>query len=200
MKIRREKPNLTFDGAPTVRQLEQELEREQNKSFYGRILFRTVCTLVTVAAATILMATLFLPVLQIYGNSMLPVLNQGDIVVAVKSRNFQTGDIISFQCNNQILVKRVIARAGQWVNIDSDGNVYVDNTLLDEPYLTEKALGECDITLPYQVPDRKLFVMGDHRATSIDSRSSSVGCVEQEQIIGKLILCVWPFNNFGLIK
>lgn len=200
MKIRREKPKLTFDGAPTVRQLEQELEREQNKSFYGRILFRTVCTLVTVAAATILMATLFLPVLQIYGNSMLPVLNQGDIVVAVKSRNFQTGDIISFQCNNQILVKRVIARAGQWVNIDSDGNVYVDNTLLDEPYLTEKALGECDITLPYQVPDGKLFVMGDHRATSIDSRSSSVGCVEQEQIIGKLILCVWPFNNFGLIK
>ena len=122
------------------------------------------------------------------------------MVVSVKGMNFSRGDVVSFYYNNKILVKRVIAFQGEWVNIDDQGNVYVGGTLLDEPYLTEKALGECDIQLPYQVPDGRIFVLGDHRSTSVDSRSTSVGCVFEEQIVGKIVYRVWPFSSFGPVK
>ena len=159
-----------------------------------------VYTLITVAAVAVLVATLVLPVLQIYGTSMTPTLSDGDIVVSVSGSEFEAQDIIAFYYNNKILVKRVIATAGQWVDIDEEGNVSVNGTPLDEPYVFEKALGECDIDLPYQVPEGRVFVMGDHRSVSVDSRSTSVGCVAQEQIVGKLVFCVWPFTNFGQIK
>lgn len=185
---------------PTVAQLEQELKRETYRRRYNRVLRSTIYTLITVAAVAVLVATLFLPVLRIYGTSMTPTTTDGDIVVSVKGGSFERGDIIAFWFNNKILVKRVIAQAGEWVDIDEAGNVSINGKPLDEPYLTEKALGECDIELPYQVPDGRLFVMGDHRSTSSDSRSSAVGCVAEEQIVGKLVFRVWPLGEFGPLE
>ena len=185
---------------PTVAQLEQELKRETYRRRYNRVLRSPIYTLITVAAVAVLVATLFLPVLRIYGTSMTPTTTDGDIVVSVKGGSFERGDIIAFWFNNKILVKRVIAQAGEWVDIDEAGNVSINGEPLDEPYLTEKALGECDIELPYQVPDGRLFVMGDHRSTSSDSRSSAVGCVAEEQIVGKLVFRVWPLGEFGPLE
>ena len=185
---------------PTTEQLEKELERVKYKRRYRSVLKSTIYTLITVAAIAILVATLWLPVLQIYGTSMTPTLADGEIIFTVKTSDFEPGDIVSFYYNNKILVKRVIAEAGDWVNIDADGTVYVNDVPLDEPYLEEKAFGDTDIELPYQVPDGKIFVMGDHRATSVDSRNTAVGCVAQEQIVGKIIFRIWPLNRLGFVE
>ena len=164
------------------------------------VLRSTIYTMITVAAIAILVAVLFLPVLRIYGSSMNPTLNEGDIVLSIKGSQFKTGEIIAFYYNNKILVKRVIANTGDWVDIDEDGYVYVNGEKLDEPYLEDRAFGETDIKLPYQVPDKRIFVMGDNRSVSVDSRNTSVGCVAEEQIVGKIVYCVWPFSNFGAIQ
>ena len=184
----------------TVDQLERELRRERHRRSYRSTLLSTVSALVIVAAVAVLVSMLALPVLQVVGESMTPLLHQGEIVIAPRGTAFQKGDVIAFYFNNKILVKRVIANAGEWVNIDADGNVFINDEPLEEPYLTEKALGDCNITLPYQVPDGKIFVMGDHRSTSSDSRNTAVGCVAQEQIVGRVVLRVWPLNQFGFVK
>lgn len=191
------KKNLVNPGLDSLR---AELKRVRYKQRYNSVVRSTIYILLTVAAAAVLVATLLLPVLRIYGSSMTPSLYEGDIVVSLKTTDFERGDIISFYYNNKILVKRVIAFEGEWVNIDEEGNVYVDGQQLDEPYIDEKALGECDIKLPYQVPDGRLFVMGDHRATSADSRSTTVGCVMEEQIVGRIVYRVWPMSYFGPVE
>lgn len=189
------KPNKAPLEAPSVEQLEKQLRQERYKIRYQYALRTTVYTLLAVAAIAILVATLWMPVLQIYGSSMTPTLSEGQLVVAVKGKEFQQGDIIAFYYNNKILVKRVIAGPGSWVDIAEDGTVYVDREPLDEPYLVEPAYGQCDIKLPYQVPDNQYFVLGDHRATSVDSRSTTVGCVSTENVVGKLLLRIWPLNE-----
>ncbi len=185
---------------PSTQELEEELKRVKYSRRYRSVLRSTVYTLITVAALAILVATLWLPVLQIYGTSMTPTLTDGEIIFSVKTSSFEPGDIAAFYYNNKILVKRIICGPGDWINIDEDGNVYVNDVLLDEPYLAEKALGDCNITLPYQVPDGRFFVMGDHRSTSVDSRNTSVGCVSQEQIVGKIIFRIWPLNRIGSVR
>ena len=186
--------------APSVAQLEQELRRERHRRNYKSTLLSTVSALVIEAAVAILVSMLALPVLQVVGESMTPSLSEGQIVLAPKGTSFQKGDVIAFYYNNKILIKRVIANAGEWVNIDQDGNVFINDVPLDEPYVSEKAFGDCNITLPYQVPDGKIFVMGDHRATSSDSRNTAVGCVAEEQIVGRVVLRVWPLKTFGWIR
>lgn len=192
----KKKKNLIIE-IPETEQLESELKRERYHRQYITVLRSTIYTLITVAAVAVLVATLWMPVLRIYGTSMSPTLTGGNIVISLKTDDFEPGDIIAFYYNNKILVKRVVAGPGDWVDISEDGTVYVNNKELEEPYLTEKALGECNIELPYQVPENRFFVMGDHRSTSIDSRDKSIGCVAEEQIVGKLVLCIWPFNDFS---
>lgn len=187
-------------GTPSREALEAELSKEQHRSNYLKALRSTIFSLVVVAAAAVLVAMLVLPVLQIQGTSMTDTLQDKDIVIALRGSGYKTGDVIAFYYNNNILIKRVIATTGQWVDISEDGTVYVDNVKLDEPYITDKAFGDCDITLPYQVPDGKIFVMGDHRSTSLDSRNSALGCVNDEVVVGKLLVRVWPLNGLGPVS
>ena len=197
--MRKEKRSQT-QQPPTLEQLTAELARENYKRRFGRVLRSTLFTLVVVAAAAVLVATIWLPVLQIYGSSMTPTLDEEDIVISIKGSQFQQGDLIAFYVANKILVKRVIALPGQTVDIDEEGNVYVDGKYLDEPYLTEKSFGDANIGLPYQVPDNRYFCMGDHRSTSVDSRHSEIGCISEEQIVGKIVFRVWPLTQFGSIE
>lgn len=184
---------------PNSAEVERELNRERYKRRYRRTLTTTIVILITAAAVAVLVAMLWMPVLEIYGSSMTPTLNEGDIVVSVKDESLEPGDIVAFYYGNQLLVKRYIAGPGSWVDIQEDGTILVDGAALKEPYVSEKAFGECDLDLPYQVPEGKYFLVGDHRATSIDSRSSVVGCVAQDQIVGKIVFRVWPMSDFGSV-
>lgn len=180
---------------PQLEILQKELNRELYKRRFRRLLKSTVGALVVVAAIAALIATLILPVLQISGTSMEPNLNSGDIVVLMKSNKLENGELCAFYYSNKILVKRIIAGPGDYLWIEDDGTVYLNGEPLDEPYLQEKSLGECDVEFPYQVPENAYFMMGDHRATSIDSRSSVIGCVAEDQIIGKILFRVWPLSQ-----
>ena len=184
-------------STPSRAALEAALNKEKSRNNYIRALRNTIFSLVVVAAAAVIVAMLVLPVLQIQGTSMTDTLDDQDIVVALRGSKYKTGDVVAFYYNNNILVKRVIATTGQWVNITEDGTVYVDNVRVDEPYVKEKALGDCNIQLPYQVPDGKIFVMGDHRSTSLDSRNTAIGCISDDMVVGRLLMRVWPLMKFG---
>lgn len=185
---------------PELSQLEAELRREEYRRRYKRTLRSTIFVLIVVAAAAVLAATVWLPVFRIYGSSMTPTVSEGEIVVSMKGMSFEKGDVVAIWFGNKLLVKRVIAGPGEWVDIDQDGNTYVNSQLLDEPYVSERALGECNIELPYQVPEGRYFVMGDHRSTSQDSRSTAVGCIPEEQIVGRIVMRVWPLSSFGRVQ
>ena len=193
-------PHTQETSLPTAEQLDMERRRLRYKRRYNRTLRSTVAILIVVAALAVLAATLWMPVLRVYGSSMAPTLHNGEILVSVKTKDFSSGDIIAFYHGNKLLIKRYIAGPSDYVNVDEDGNVSVNGTLLDEPYLAEKAYGEADIEFPYQVPDQRYFVMGDNRSVSIDSRSSIVGCIAGDQIVGKVIFRVWPLSAFGPLR
>lgn len=182
-----------------IKELRQELRRVKYNNKFAATLFNTIGTLVVVAAAAILVANLWLPILKVTGTSMSPTLQEGQVLMASKGHDFKTGDVIAFYYNNKILVKRVIAMPGDWVNISDDGTVYVNDIAIDEPYLKEKALGDCNIELPYQVPESKIFVMGDNRSVSLDSRNTAIGCVSEEQVVGRIAFAIWPLSKIGKI-
>jgi signal peptidase I len=189
--------NITNEYLPTTEQLTTELNRVKYAKEFRKVLANTISSLLVVASVAVLISTLLLPVLRVTGTSMSPTLQNDELVVCSKRSNFHSGDVVAFYFNNKILLKRVIGVAGDIIDIREDGTVYVNGTPLDEPYISERALGECDIELPFQVPDNRVFVMGDNRATSIDSRSSTVGCIADEFIIGRVVLRVYPLDNFG---
>lgn len=183
---------------PTLPQLKSELKRIRYRSRYQRVLWSTFFALVVVAAFAILAATLWFPVLEIYGMSMTPTLAENEIVVSVKSQSVDRGELVAFYFGNKILVKRCIALPGDVVTITDDGLVSVNGEQLDEPYVSELSLGECDLEFPYTVPQERYFLLGDHRESSIDSRSSVIGCVSLDQIVGKVFFRLWPLNRLGL--
>lgn len=185
---------------PTANQIEAEILREKYNRKYKQVLKSTVYSLIVVAAIAVLIATLAFPVLQISGSSMEPTLNDEEIVVLLKTTNMKKGELCCFSYQNKLLIKRVIGQPGDKVNIDENGNVYVNDELINEPYVTDKALGECDTTFPCYVTDNHYFVLGDHRSTSIDSRSSVIGLVNEEYIIGRIFFRIWPFETLGLVS
>ena len=185
--------------SPSLPQLEKELHREQYKYRYASVMRSTINTLIIVAAFAILVATLWMPVLQIYGNAMDPSLTEGQVVVCVKTADMEQGDLMAFYVGNHLLVKRVIAGPGDVVDITPSGTVYINGQELHEPYVSEKSRGECDVEYPYKVPAYSYFVLSDNRSNCVDSRASIVGCVTEEHIMGKVIFRIWPFNSFGKV-
>ena len=186
-------------SVPSLHEIQSERKRIRRKDYYKQALRGTVSVLVVVAAAAVLIATLFLPILQISGDSMSPTMEHDEIVVLVKTKRFERGDLIGFYYQGKILLKRVIALPEEEVAIDADGNVYVNGERLEEPYVTDKGLGDCDLEFPYKVPGTSYFVMGDRRSNSVDSRNSAVGSISQEDIIGKVMIRVWPISRFGFV-
>lgn len=184
---------------PSLKDIQTERKRIRRDSLYWQALRSTVAVLVVVAAVAVLITTLFLPILQISGDSMSPALEHDEIVILLKTKNFQRGDLIGFYYQGKILLKRVIALPEDEVAIDAEGNVYINGEILEEPYITDKSLGDCDLEFPYKVPGTSYFVMGDQRSNSVDSRNSAVGAISQEDIIGKVFLRVWPFSKIGFV-
>ena len=184
---------------PTLAELEAELSRVRRKRWMRKTIAGVITALLAISAIAVLLATRFLPVLQVYGDSMSPTLNEGEVVIAFSEAELETGDVIAFYHNNKVLVKRVIATAGDWVSVSAAGKVSVNGKTLDEPYVTEMSLGDSNVDWPYQVPESHVFVMGDHRSTSIDSRNTAVGCISEDVIIGELMLRVWPLENLGVL-
>lgn len=186
-------------SVPSLTEIQSERKRIRRGTYYRQALRGTVSVLLVVAAVAVLITTLFLPILQISGDSMSPTLEHDEIVVLLKTKKFERGDLIGFYYQGKILLKRVIALPEDEVALDADGNVYVNGELLEEPYVTEKGLGDCDLEFPYKVPGTSYFVLGDRRSNSVDSRNSVVGAISRDDIIGKVFIRVWPLPEFGFV-
>ena len=186
-------------SVPSLPEIQRERKRIRRKDYYRQSLRGTISVLVVVAAIAVLVATLFLPILQISGDSMSPTLEHDEIVILVKTKEFNRGDLIGFYYQGKILLKRVIALPDDEVAIDAEGNVYVNGEVLEEPYVTDKGLGDCDLEFPYKVPGTGYFVLGDQRSNSVDSRNSVIGAIPRDDIIGKVFIRVWPFSRFGFV-
>ena len=184
---------------PTKEQVETERKRYRRQKAYNKALGGTIYVLTIVAAVAVLIATLVLPVLQIEGTSMEPTLVNGDIVLLTKTTSFNRGELCGFSWNNKLLIKRVIGIPGDWIEIDIDGTVYLNGKKLDEPYAEQLAVGECDLEVPFQVPQEQYFVLGDMRESAIDSRNTLIGCVEKDQIVGKVFFRIWPFKSIRFL-
>ena len=197
--VQRAKKRKKTEVLENVKKRQKRQKRLKRHAVYGQTFRGAVSVLVVVAAISVLVATLWMPVLQIYGSSMAPTLEAGQIVVSVKKHQWKTGEIVAFWHGNKLLIKRVIAGPGQWVDINEDGAVTVDGQVLSEPYITELSSGNCDIELPHQVPESHWFLMGDNRETSVDSRSTLIGDISSEQIEGQIIFRIWPLQKAGII-
>lgn len=195
--MKRNKPVIEI---PSLQAIESERKRIRRGIYYRRALRGTISVLIVVAAVSVLIATLFLPILQISGDSMSPTLEHDEIIVLLKTDKFEKGDLIGFYYQGKILLKRVIALPEDIVVIDGEGNVYVNEELVEEPYVTDKSLGDCDLEFPYTVPGDGYFLLGDRRSNSVDSRNSVVGSVTSDDIIGKVFIRVWPFPSIGLVR
>lgn len=181
---------------PSLAEIETEMSQTRSRGRYRQALKGTAGTVVVVAAIAVLIATIILPVIRITGTSMQPGFQPGDIVVAYKTKNFQQGDVCVFYFNNKLILKRVIGMGGDKIEIDEEGHVTVnDITLEEEDYISEYALGQCDIEFPYVVPPGEYFVLGDNRDNTEDSRFTNYGCIKQEEMVGKIFLRIWPLNG-----
>lgn len=198
--MKRTPKEWTVQELPTAEQLNAEMKRVRYRRKFAKTFRDTINSLLVVAAIAVLVSMLFLPLLRVTGTSMTPTLQNDELVICNKTGSFTCGDIVAFYYNNKILLKRVIGTSGDWIDMKEDGTVYVNGEKLDEPYVDELAYGECDLEFPYQVPENRIFVMGDHRSTSVDSRSSTVGCVADEYIIGKVFLRLWPWEKIGVLE
>lgn len=188
------------ENIPSMEDVIAERKRLSYRKEFFKVMRTTIYALIVVASIAVLIATLVLPMVQVTGDSMTPTLDDGDIILFVKTDNFDTGDLCGFYYQNKLLLKRVIGVPGDIIEIAEDGTVTVNGEVIDEPYVSEKALGECDVEFPYQVPENRFFVLGDHRISSIDSRSTAIGCIEDSQIIGKVIMRIWPFSKISLVR
>ena len=189
-----------ISSLPTIKQVETERKRYLRQKAYNKALSGTIYVLTIVAAVAVLIATLVLPVLQIEGTSMEPTLVNGDVVLLTKTTSFDRGELCGFSWNNKLLIKRVIGIPGDWIEIDTDGTVYLNGEKLDEPYAEQLSVGECDLEFPFQVPQEQYFVLGDMRESSIDSRNTLIGCVAKDQIVGKVFFRIWPFKTIRFFK
>ena len=189
-----------ISSLPTIKQVETERKRYRRQKAYNKALSGTIYVLTIVAAVAVLIATLVLPVLQIEGTSMEPTLVNGDVVLLTKTTSFDRGELCGFSWNNKLLIKRVIGIPGDWIEIDTDGTVYLNGEKLDEPYAERLSVGECDLEFPFQVPQEQYFVLGDMRESSIDSRNTLIGCVAKDQIVGKVFFRIWPFKTIRFFK
>lgn len=197
-KKKSKKEKITYKDL-TVENLERELHRENYKHSFSRLLRSTIYVLIIIVAVASVGATLFMPVIEITDSSMKPLVEDGDIVLTIKSSSFKTGDVVAFYYGNKILIKRVIGVKGDFVNIDKDGIVYVNGEELKEDYVKEFLKGESDIKYPVQVSDNSIFVLSDERNVLTDSRSENIGTIKKENIIGKVIFKVWPIKKIKKI-